>query len=135
MGIHDWIMDIHDWIIDIHISIMDIYDISIIYSWIVCLSSVRKISHFVANNFLVIRTNFAHSLTTYVSYVNIVAIGWSEPELACPNPSRHRLNLNQSKTNYLKNSDSDGIIVRDMGPCPECIIRSLRQFIVRQNAF
>ena len=94
-----------------------------------------KISHFVVINFLVIRTNFAHSLRAYVSYVNIVAIGWSELELACPNPSRHRLNLNQSKINYSKNLDSDGIIVRDMGPSPECIFRSLRQFIVRQNAF
>ena len=94
-----------------------------------------KISHFVIINFLVIRTNFAHSLTAYVSYVNILTIGWSELELAGPNISRHRLSLNQSKTNYLKNLDSDGIIVRVMGPWPECIVRSLRQFIVRQNAF
>ena len=94
-----------------------------------------KISHFVVVNFLVIRSNFAHSLTAYVSYANIVAIGWSELELAGPNVSRHQLNLNQSKTNYLKNLDYHGIIVRDMGPWPECIVRSLSQFIMRHNAF
>ena len=74
-------------------------------------------------------------MTAYVSYVNIVAIGWSELELAGPNIIRHRLNLIQSKTNYLMNLDSDRIIVRDMGPWLEYIVRSLRQFIVRQNAF
>ena len=94
-----------------------------------------KISHFVVINFLVIRSNFAHSLTAYVSYVNIVAIGWSELELAGPNIIRHRLNLIQSKTNYLMNLDSDRIFVRDMGPWLEYIVRSLRQFIVRQNTF
>ena len=94
-----------------------------------------KISHFVVISFLVIRTNFAHSLTAYVSYVNIVAIGWSELELAGPNIIRHRLNLIQSKTNHLMNLDSDRIFVRDMGPWLEYIVRSLRQFIVRQNAF
>ena len=94
-----------------------------------------KISHFVVISFLVIRTTFAHSLTAYVSYVNIVAIGWAELELAGPNIIRHRLNLIQSKTNYLMNLDSDRIFVRDMGPWLEYIVRSLRQFIVRQNAF
>ena len=89
------------------------------------ISNVMEISHFVVINFLVIRTNFAHSLTAYVSHANIVAIGWSELELAGPNISRHRLNLNQSKTFCLKNLDSDGIIVRDMVPWPEGIVRSL----------
>ena len=42
----------------------------------------------------------------------------------------HRLNSNQSKTNCPKNLNSDGLIVREMGPWPECIFRSLLQFLV-----
>ena len=42
----------------------------------------------------------------------------------------HRLNSNQSKTNCPKNLNSDGLIIREMGPWPECIFRSLLQFLV-----
>ena len=42
----------------------------------------------------------------------------------------HRLNSNQSKSNCPKNLNSDGLIVREMGPWPECIFRSLLQFLV-----
>ena len=42
----------------------------------------------------------------------------------------HRLNSNQSKTNCPKNLNSDGLIVREMGPWPECIFRSLLQFLI-----
>ena len=48
----------------------------------------------------------------------------------CSDTSWHRLNLNQSKTNCPKNLNSDGLIVREMGPWPECIFRSLLQFLV-----
>ena len=48
----------------------------------------------------------------------------------CSDISWHRLNLNQSKTNCPKNLNSDGLIVRSMGPWPECIFRSLLQFLV-----
>ena len=48
----------------------------------------------------------------------------------CSDISWHRLNLNQSKTNCPKNLNSDGLIVREMGPWPECIFRSLLQFLV-----
>ena len=45
--------------------------------------------------------------------------------------SWHGLNLNQSKTNCPKNLNSDGLIVREMGHWPECIFRSLLQFLVQ----
>ena len=48
----------------------------------------------------------------------------------CSDISWHRLNLNQSKTNCPKNLNSDGLVVREMGPLPECIFRSLLQFLV-----
>ena len=48
----------------------------------------------------------------------------------CSDISWHRLNLNQSKTNCPKNLNYDGLIVREMGPWPECIFRSLLQFLV-----
>ena len=48
----------------------------------------------------------------------------------CSDISWHRLNLNQSKTNCPKNINSDGLIVREMGPWSECIFRSLLQFLV-----
>ena len=48
----------------------------------------------------------------------------------CSDISWHRLNLNRSKTNCPKNLNSDGLIVREMGPWPECIFRSLLQFLV-----
>ena len=48
----------------------------------------------------------------------------------CSDISWHRLNLNQSKTNCPKNLNSDGLIVREIGPWPECIFRSLLQFLV-----
>ena len=48
----------------------------------------------------------------------------------CSNISWHRLNLNQSKTNCPNNLNSDGLIVREMGPWSECIFRSLLQFLV-----
>ena len=48
----------------------------------------------------------------------------------CSDISWHRLNLNQSKTNCPKNLNSDGLIVSEMGPWPECIFRSLLQFVV-----
>ena len=48
----------------------------------------------------------------------------------CSDISWHRLNLNQSKTNCPKNLNSDGLIVREMGSWPECIFRSLLQFLV-----
>ena len=48
----------------------------------------------------------------------------------CSDISWHWLNLNQSKTNCPKNLNSDGLIVREMGPWPECIFRSLLQFLV-----
>ena len=48
----------------------------------------------------------------------------------CSDIRRHRLNSNQSKTNCPKNLNSDGLIVREMGPWPECIFRSLLQFLV-----
>ena len=35
-----------------------------------------------------------------------------------------------NKTNCSKNWNSDGIIIRETGPCPECIFRSLLQFLV-----
>ena len=47
----------------------------------------------------------------------------------------HRLNSNQSKTNCPKNLNSDGLIVREMGPWPECIFRSLLQFLVYYDRF
>ena len=50
----------------------------------------------------------------------------------CSDISWHRLNLNQSKTNCRKNLNSDGLIVREMGPWPECIFRSLLQFLVEE---
>ena len=48
----------------------------------------------------------------------------------CSDISWHRLNLSQSKTNCPKNLNSDGLIVSEMGPWPECIFRSLLQFLV-----
>ena len=48
----------------------------------------------------------------------------------CSDISWHRLNSNQSKTNCPKNLNSDGFIVREMGPWPECIFRSLLQYLV-----
>ena len=48
----------------------------------------------------------------------------------CSDIRWHRLNSNQSKTNCPKNLNSDGLIVREMGPWPECIFRSLLQFLV-----
>ena len=48
----------------------------------------------------------------------------------CSDISWHRLNLNQSKTNCPKNLNSDGLIVKETGPWPECIFRSLLQFLV-----
>ena len=54
-------------------------------------------------------------------------------ELAGANISRHRPNLNQTKTNCSRNLNSSGIIVREMGPSPECIFRSLLQFLVLEN--
>ena len=49
----------------------------------------------------------------------------------CSDIRWHRLNSNQSKTNCPKNLNSDGLIVREMGRWPECIFRSLLQFLVR----
>ena len=51
----------------------------------------------------------------------------------CSDISWHRLNLNQSKTNCLKNLNSDGFIVWEMCPWSECIFRSLLQFLVYSN--
>ena len=51
----------------------------------------------------------------------------------CSDISWHQLNLNQSKTNCPKNLNSDGLIVREMGPWPECIFRSLLQFLVMMS--
>ena len=48
----------------------------------------------------------------------------------CSDIRWHRLNSNQSKTNCPKNLNSDGLIVGEMGPWPECIFRSLLQFLV-----
>ena len=48
----------------------------------------------------------------------------------CSDISWPRLNWNQSKTNCPKNLNSDGLIVREMGPWPECIFGSLLQFLV-----
>ena len=48
----------------------------------------------------------------------------------CIDKSWHRLNLNQSKTNCPKNLNYDRLIVREMGPWPECIFCSLLQFLV-----
>ena len=48
----------------------------------------------------------------------------------CSDIRWHRLNSNQSKTNCPKDLNSDGLIVREMGPWPECIFRSLLQFLV-----
>ena len=48
----------------------------------------------------------------------------------CSDISWHQLNLNQSKANCPKILNSDGLIVREMGPWPECIFRSLLQFLV-----
>ena len=47
----------------------------------------------------------------------------------CSDISWHQLNLNQSKANCPKNLNSDGLIIREMGPWPECIFRSLLQFL------
>ena len=47
----------------------------------------------------------------------------------CSDISWHQL-LNQSKANCPKNLNSDGLIVREMGPWPKCIFRSLLQFLV-----
>ena len=45
--------------------------------------------------------------------------------------SWHQLNLNQSNlTNCPNNLNSDGLIVREMDPWPECIFRTLLQFLV-----
>ena len=82
------------------------------------ISNVVKISHFVVIHFLVIRTNFAYALTAYVSYAKNATI------------DRHWLNLNQSKTNCSKNLNSDRMIVREMGPWPECSFSSSVQFLV-----
>ena len=49
----------------------------------------------------------------------------------CSDISWHRLKLNQSKTNCPKNLNSDGLIVREMGPWPKRIFRSLLEFFVR----
>ena len=48
----------------------------------------------------------------------------------CSDIRWHRLNSNQSKTNCPKNLNSDGLIIGEMGPWPECIFRSLLQFLV-----
>ena len=48
----------------------------------------------------------------------------------CSDISWQQLNLNQSKANCPNNLNSDGLIVREMGPWPECIFRSLLQFLV-----
>ena len=48
----------------------------------------------------------------------------------CSDMSWHRLNWNQSIPNCPKNLNSDGLVVREMGPWPECIFRSLLQFLV-----
>ena len=48
----------------------------------------------------------------------------------CSDISWHQINLNQSKVNCPKNLNSDGLNVREMGPWPECIFRSLLQFLV-----
>ena len=52
----------------------------------------------------------------------------------CSDIRWHWLNSNQSKTNCPKNLNSDGLIVREMGPWPECIFRSLLQFLVQFNS-
>ena len=53
----------------------------------------------------------------------------------CSDIRWHRLNSNQSKTNCPKNLNSDGLIVREMGPWPEGIFRSLLQFLVMLSAW
>ena len=68
--------------------------------------------HFVTFHFLVIREKILcmpklhRSRVSYVICKNVV-IGWSEFELAGPNKSWHRLNLNESKTKA-NNLNSDG---------------------------
>ena len=52
----------------------------------------------------------------------------------CSDISWHRLNLNQSKTNCPNNLNSDGFIVRELGPWLECIFRSLLQFLVSRSS-
>ena len=70
----------------------------------------------------VLRMPWQHrSPVSYLSYAKVVAPGWHK---------LHLLNLNQSKTNCSKNLNSDGMIVREMGPWPECIFRSLLQFLL-----
>ena len=65
-----------------------------------------------------------------VLYAKIVAISWLALELAGPSTIRHRLNLNQSRTNCSKNLNSYVMIVREMGPWPEgFIFRSLLSWI------
>ena len=51
----------------------------------------------------------------------------------CSDISWRRLNLNQSKTNCPKNLNSDGLIFREMGHWPECIFRSLLQFLLYER--
>ena len=51
----------------------------------------------------------------------------------CSDISWHQLNLNQSKMNCPKNLNSDGLIIREMGPWPYCIFRSLLQFLMLNN--
>ena len=49
-----------------------------------------------------------------MSYAKIVAIGWSEYELAGPNLSCHRLNLKSVQNVLLEELISDSILVRGM---------------------
>ena len=87
------------------------------------ISSVIKIS-FCRISFSGHQNKFCACLDRYGSRVILVM---------CKNYSDiswHRLNLNQSKTNCPKNLNSDGLIVKEMGPWPECIFRSLLQFLV-----
>ena len=65
-----------------------------------------------------------------ISFCRISFSGHQNKFCSCSDISWHRLNLNQSKTNCPKNLNSDGLIVREMGPWPECIFRSLLQFLV-----
>ena len=95
------------------------YDITVIH-----ISSVIKIS-FCRISFSGHQNKFCACLDSiYGSRVILVMCK------NCSDISWYRLNLNQSKTNCPKNLISDGLIVREMGPWPECIFRSLLQFLV-----
>ena len=159
MAIHYWIIDIHIRIMDIHNfnnSFMDSHDrrMDILYRaytfafprqvyfprvWLhrmifIEMSNVMKI-WFCRNSLSGHQNKFSTCLNTWqhsscVSYAIIVTIGWLKFDSVDPTINRHRLHLNQSKTNCSNNLHSDGIIVREMGTCPECTVRNLLQFFL-----